>query len=548
MQLIQYLICIASQHEQAKNEHEEDLKEFRRAKKNKKGKPQQQSYTLTYKDEEALLEGVFEAVKGKPPCLKKHSFAAISCLAYIIKAKVANEIYIEGHEIIDKLVCDPEKTITFLKGLGELNEHGWIRFYDKNHSGFTDQPPFCWLQSKIELGDGFHKEMGVSDYNISFASNDEYLDAVFEYLREIIAENSTYQIGDPKADLTTSELADWHRKIGVRVEVTTCRLPAAEVKSKYSLSIFQYLTMIGLLGQRDNDLNYEFSDPYDVSRLFSEGRVCRKLMREHLFGTRSRLKRQRLIEGVHGEFGDTIRLTTLGIKALTGERTGTAKLCELKKRIQKTTLFDYEVPKVKKEAVLLPQPTIEAIRSLIFSESKEGKKVRKIWHTSLPATWGSPTGSTVLLYGPPGTGKTLTAQYLASELKQPLLKVDASKILGCWVGESEQNVRRIFDDYTCLQKEFGKSPVLLLNEADQLLGSRGSGHGGVDRMNNNMQNLFLEGLERFSGVMVATTNRRDLLDDAFSRRFTYKLELPPPDKLLRTEIWKSHLPMARLCI
>lgn len=146
----------------------------------------------------------------------------------------------------------------------------------------------------------------------------------------------------------------------------------------------------------------------------------------------------------------------------------------------------------------------------------------------------------------PGTGKTLTAQYLASALKLPLLKIDAAGVLSCWVGESEQNVRRIFDDYASLQKELGIAPVLLLNEADQLLGSRGAGSNAIDRMNNNMQNLFLEGLERFSGILVATTNRRDLLDEAFSRRFTYKLELPPPGKNLRVELWKSQLPMKRL--
>ena len=127
-----------------------------------------------------------------------------------------------------------------------------------------------------------------------------------------------------------------------------------------------------------------------------------------------------------------------------------------------------------------------------------------------------------------------------------MLKIDAVRVLSCWVGESEQNVRRIFDDYATLQKELGIAPILLLNEADQLLGTRGAGSNAVDRMNNNMQNLFLEGLERFSGILVATTNRRDLLDEAFSRRFTYKLELPPPDRNLREALWKNHLPLKQL--
>jgi len=151
-----------------------------------------------------------------------------------------------------------------------------------------------------------------------------------------------------------------------------------------------------------------------------------------------------------------------------------------------------------------------------------------------------------LLFGPPGTGKTLTAQMIASELHLPLLKVDASRVLSCWVGESEQNVRRIFDDYANLQRELGKSPVLLFNEADQLLGTRDAGTTSVDRMNNNLQNLFLEGLEKFTGIIVGTTNRRDLLDAAFSRRFIFKLELPAPDRNLRIELWKSHLPLERL--
>ena len=545
MQLIQYLICVAIRHERAKEEHEQELRDIRlRGKKHKNGK---QRSDLTYENEEELLESVIDSVKGKPPCLKKYSIPAIACLAYLINSKVGNELYIEGHDITEKLVCDPEKTSVYLEGLEELNKHGWILFIETRSTGFTDQPPFCWLQSTIELGDAFHKETGVIQHDTSFTSNDDYLDAVCAYLRILICERSVrFKFCDAEADLRTFELESWYRKIGSRVLATTIPLPAVDVKEKYALSLFQYLTMIGLLATQDNDLDYDFNDPRDVTRLFAGGRVCRKLMREHLFGNKSRLKRLRLVEGTQGEFGETVRLTELGIRALIGKQPGKITSNDFKKRIKKTTLFDYEEPRVGKEAIMLPQPTLEAIRSLIFSESKEGRRIRKSWHTSLPATWGSPTGSTVLLYGPPGTGKTLTAQYLASELKQPLLKVDAASILSCWVGESEKNVRRIFDDYTRLQKELGKSPVLLLNEADQLLGSRGAGQSGADRMNNNMQNLFLEGLERFSGVLVATTNRRDLLDDAFSRRFTYKLELPPPDRHLRLELWRSHLPMDRL--
>lgn len=544
MELVQFLMAVATRHEREKDDHEEEIKELNlRQKKNLSGRT---SFTLTYDDELALLKGVIGSVRGKPPCLKLLTAPAIGVLAYILMAKVENDVFIEGHEIVTKLVYDPEKTIVYLKGFAELKEKGWIRVIDRPGMSFTDQPPFSWLQAWLELSESFDKAMGVSqDNNRAFTSNDGYLDSVYSYLYALIHDDiNRYKVTDSEAVLETLEPEGWYRRIAQRVEVSTCPLPAAEAQQKYSLSIFQHLTLMGLLAQRDGDLKFDFNDPAEVTSLFARGRVCRKHMKDHLFADKSHLKRNRFLEGTRSEFGETVQLTQLGIKALLGKHGSKSTGQEMKMRVRKNTLFDFEEPKVNKESLHLPTAVMEAIRSLIFSESPDGQQIRKGWHLSLPTACGSP--STVLLYGPPGTGKTLTAQYLASELKLPLLKIDASRVLSCWVGESEQNVRRIFDDYSMLQKEMGKSPVLLLNEADQLLGARDAGANSVDRMNNNMQNLFLEGLERFSGILVATTNRKDLMDEAFSRRLTYKLELPPPDRSLRTELWKSHLPLQRL--
>ena len=542
MQLVQYFICIATRHEHAKDEHIEELHKLWQ--KRKKGK----GFILTYDDEMALLDGVISSLQGKPDCLKKLSQPALIAFSYILKAKTANDPFIVGHEIIDRLVCDPERTIDYLLGFEELKNLGWIHIRDRPGLAFTDQPPFCWLQSCIDFGDTFHKEMGASqDNGLAFTSNDVYLDAAFSYLQSLIQDDSNlYRVSDPEADLPNYQPEGWFRRIVQRVEVSTCPLPAAEAQKKYSLSIFQHLTLIGLVGMREGDVRFDFSDPSELTHLFARSRVCRHKMKEHLFGEKSELMRHRLLEGTNGTFGESVQLSQLGMVAILGKQSGKNSSQNLKNRVKKHTLFDLEEPKLDKDALQLPDPVMEAIRSLLFSESLKGRQIRKGWQLSLPAAWGSPTGSTVLLYGPPGTGKTLTAQYLASELKLPLLKIDASRVLSCWVGESEQHVRRIFDDYSNLQNELGNSPVLLLNEADQLLGARGGGSNAVDRMNNNMQNLFLEGLERFSGILVATTNRRDLLDEAFSRRFTYKLELPPPDRDLRRALWQSHLPMERL--
>ncbi len=121
MQLAQYLMCVATRHEQAKYEHIEELQEYRLRVKQSTPRSRK-TFTLTYADETALLTAVISSVRGKPPCLKKLSMAAIGSLAFILKAKMANEPFIEGHEIISKLVCDPEKTVRDLD-LVEMSDH-----------------------------------------------------------------------------------------------------------------------------------------------------------------------------------------------------------------------------------------------------------------------------------------------------------------------------------------------------------------------------------------------------------------------------------------
>jgi len=102
MELVEYLMCVATRHERAKDEHEEEIKELNlRQKKNVSGRT---SFTLTYGDELALLKGVIGTVRGKPPCLKQLTAPAIGVLAYILMAKVENDVFIEGHEIVTKLV------------------------------------------------------------------------------------------------------------------------------------------------------------------------------------------------------------------------------------------------------------------------------------------------------------------------------------------------------------------------------------------------------------------------------------------------------------
>ncbi|MFQ6613078.1 MAG: ATP-binding protein, partial [Fidelibacterota bacterium] len=152
-------------------------------------------------------------------------------------------------------------------------------------------------------------------------------------------------------------------------------------------------------------------------------------------------------------------------------------------------------------------------------------------------------GLLMLFYGSPGTGKTFAAGTIAHALGKKLLITDISRIQSKWVGESEKNVRRMFSVFERIVRRTDNPPVLLLNEADQFLSKRvGTMNTSVDVMYNTMQNLFLEAFERLKGVMIATTNLRDNLDLAFSRRFHLKLEFPFPGVKERSALWKLHLP------
>jgi len=156
---------------------------------------------------------------------------------------------------------------------------------------------------------------------------------------------------------------------------------------------------------------------------------------------------------------------------------------------------------------------------------------------------GMPTGITIMLHGAPGTGKTETALQLARTSERELIRVDISKAKSMWFGNSEKNIKRIFLDYKAYAEQCDKLPILLFNEADALLSRR---RAVVDRQvsqtENAIQNILLEELEHFSGILVATTNLTNNLDAAFERRFLFKVRFSKPGLEARARIWKLKLP------
>jgi len=216
-----------------------------------------------------------------------------------------------------------------------------------------------------------------------------------------------------------------------------------------------------------------------------------------------------------------------------------AKL-KLNELVEEQDLFEYLKPKTTLDDVVLHPKTRETLDNVVKQVDKEVFKKLKEWGIKDKRKG---IDARIIFYGSAGTGKTMTAISLAKTLKRPILSFDCSKILSMYVGESEKNVRKIFDDFKELSKKAKVDPILLLNEADQFLSSRTEGPGSsADKMHNQMQNIFLEQIEKFEGILIATTNLLDNIDKAFSRRFNYKIEFKKPGKKQRLRLWQYMLP------
>ncbi len=153
------------------------------------------------------------------------------------------------------------------------------------------------------------------------------------------------------------------------------------------------------------------------------------------------------------------------------------------------------------------------------------------------------SGFACLFYGAPGTGKTETVLQIARKTGRDLIQVNISDIKSMWVGESEKNIKGIFDDYRKVVKQSAKTPILLFNEADAIIGKRMVGaEKAVDKLENNIQNIILQEIEQLDGILIATTNLAENMDKAFERRFLYKVKFEKPDLHGRLQIWHTMIP------
>jgi len=159
------------------------------------------------------------------------------------------------------------------------------------------------------------------------------------------------------------------------------------------------------------------------------------------------------------------------------------------------------------------------------------------YHTALMLDWGMEKklkpGYKTLFHGPPGTGKTLTAALLGQKTGNDVFRIDLSKVVSKYIGETEKNLAKIFD------RAESKSWILFFDEADALFGKRTSINDAHDRYANQEVSYLLQRIEDYDGLVILASNFKSNLDDAFMRRFQSMIHFPIPKAEERYLLWKN---------
>ncbi|MEO5577205.1 MAG: ATP-binding protein [Gaiellaceae bacterium] len=211
------------------------------------------------------------------------------------------------------------------------------------------------------------------------------------------------------------------------------------------------------------------------------------------------------------------------------------RLCRERARVRLDGLAERIEPTANWDELVLPAGQTELLRE-VARHVRHRTQVYERWGFGERSARG--LGVTALFTGESGTGKTMAAEVLAADLELDLYRIDLSATVSKYIGETEKNLRRLFD-----AAEAGGA-VLLFDEADALFGKRGEVRDGHDRYANLEVAYLLQRMESYRGLAILTSNLRSNLDRAFLRRLRFVVQFPFPDAGQRAEIWRRVFPAA----
>jgi hypothetical protein len=207
--------------------------------------------------------------------------------------------------------------------------------------------------------------------------------------------------------------------------------------------------------------------------------------------------------------------------------------CRMQARPRLEGLAQRIEPSAAWDDLVLPQTQKELLRQIAL-HVRQRSKVYQTWGFATKGSRG--LGISALFAGPSGTGKTMAGEVLANELRLDLYRIDLSQVVSKYIGETEKNLRRVFDAAE------GGAAILLFDEADALFGKRSEVKDSHDRYANIEVGYLLQRMEAYRGLAILTTNRKEALDFAFLRRIRFVIEFPFPEAAQRAEIWRRVFP------
>lgn len=476
-------------------------------------------------------------------------------LQLMTKEYVQGSVDLGVGEILIKLFGDKKYAhLQKLSLVKELIEQGWIVQNNFLTSKIMDVSNLELLNSSVTLSSAFLKLLEEGTLEVVLPDVTPYADHL-EYLKDQFFRIELYQKlsqtkhnateNSPSIGRLKNKLDLLESRIVERIKVTQNEIIVETIFKDNELSPKEQLIFLALLKE---EYAGEFESLRDMNTLISLISVddYEKIKNRSLLEEGSKLIENLIIDydEMLSTFGGVTRSFFISEeilqKIMHPNKEKKSKKIKLDMLIGEQELFELIDPKTNLDDVILHPKTKEVLDNLLKQIDKNVVKLLREWGIKERR---SGIDAKIILYGPPGTGKTMTALSLAKSMKKRVLSFDCSKILSKYVGESEKNVRSIFDTYKELCKKTKSEPLLLLNEADQFLSARSTDSGAsADKMHNQMQNIFLEQIERFDGLLIATTNLLETIDPAFSRRFDYKIAFEKPDLKQRIELWKKLLP------
>ena len=436
-----------------------------------------------------------------------------------------------------------------------LLEFGWLVQVSFDQVKLSEVSKLELINSSVSLSSAYLKmlENGSNDFVLpeikNYSDHLEYLQDQFfriDLAQQLNVVRKNFDVNSPSSNRLKSKLILLENRIKERIKVTSNSIMLEDFFKNNDLNEQEQTLFLALLKEEYSGGDGSLRDMNSLIELISSDDY-EKIKYRSLLEETSTLVSKALIDydEVLTPFGGINRNFYIPDEVLykishpTKKSANVGKI-KLDTVIKEQDMFELISTTKTLDDVVLNEKTKETLDALLKQVDKNVINRLKQWGIKDKKRG---IEAKIIFYGVAGTGKTLTALALAKSLKKDVLSFDCSKILSMYIGESEKNVRSIFDKYYELRTQTKSEPVLLLNEADQFLSARSSGSASSsDKMHNQMQNIFLEQIERFDGILIATTNLLENLDKAFSRRFNYKIEFVKPNKMQRIELWKKLLP------